>query len=1310
MGVSFKVSKNGTRYHPKPLSLPLPPDTSESQKSKSNSREPQSDLVEAGENISRNPNSSESLPLADGEASFTLNLFPDGYSIVKPFVNETANQSHFPKLLNPYDRSSESLFLAIESGHLPGDILDDIPAKYVDGALICEVRDYRRCSSERGAGVVFADSSPTVNKVCLKMSLENIVKDIPSITDKSWTYGDLMEAESKIVKALQPKLHLDPTPKLDWLCKNPAPTTLSISMSNLRRKRSRHMPEFSVTSSSKSHGKKMCIDRVPESSTNRLSDSGIPAPNAIAQQTFENSVMQNVSPSIAMDFRPRSILPDSSVPSYSMMSNQSSYQMEAGTPRSVQDHGSVSAMKSSAASPIVQNVMVSYANNANSNGFLLEKRENPDGQTSSLSNIAKRTKLASTGVDAVQQKQLGSHVEALKGSDMNWQSTLLQQQAMARGIYGSGCIQKFPQNVFEGGLNQDAGSIQFTSSKQGMRLVVKEEQFEMEKLDAAEINRNKSEMKMETSNLDPQQLRFQQRLPRDGFMRSNISQTTWNNVGQHSEKEARKEDQLQKRKPVQSPHLSTGALPHSPSFSKSGDFSNGLVGPCFGSSSVATAPGVSQKEKTAIPSAHAAIGTPSLAFSTNDSTQRQHQAQLAAKRRSNSLPKTPAVSGVGSPASVSTGGTLNANSPSIGTPAVVDQGLQIMLERFSKIEMVTTRHQLNSKKNKGDDYPMRKQNTYSQQHLVACLSNARNSDGIIDETISLSKSLTGGSMNVCKTRHLSFFFPERVIQGNVVSIVPRLRTRMIMSEKPSDGTVAMHYGDIDEDDFVDAEDHLPTLPNTHAADLLAEQFSSLMAREGYVKEDDRVQVKQNRVSLPSGSQSSLLPNNSLGEMQQYGEIFPGQSSNEVAKAASVSNVSLNLPQNLVANQRMLPPGNPQVFQMSQGLLSGVSMASRPQQLDSQLAVQQQQQLQQNQHNLLQQQNPLQRSMMLGQNQVSHLNAIGQNSYSPLGNMLNKPSPLQLQMLQQQGQQQMQRRMMMGLGTAVGMGNLRNGIVGLGPMGNPIGIGAARGIPGTGISTPMTSMSGMGSMGQNPINLSQASNISNVLSQQLKSGTMTQSQAELLASRIRIAQNHGSMLGSPQSSIAGISGARQMHSTSTGAGFSMLSQSLNRANINTLQRAMGPMGPPKLMAEMNPYMNQQQQDQQQQNQHQLQLQQQQQHLQHHLQQQLQQQERNSQLEAVVTPPQVGSQSTMGVPPMNQQVQQQAIPQQMSQRTPMSLQQMSSGTIHAATSAGIPEACPQSPQLSSQTLGPINNITNSHMDMQDVNKSNSVSNAQ
>lgn len=35
---------------------------------------------------------------------------------------------------------------------------------------------------------------------------------------------NLQEVESRILKALQPKLHLDPTPKLDRLCKNPVPT------------------------------------------------------------------------------------------------------------------------------------------------------------------------------------------------------------------------------------------------------------------------------------------------------------------------------------------------------------------------------------------------------------------------------------------------------------------------------------------------------------------------------------------------------------------------------------------------------------------------------------------------------------------------------------------------------------------------------------------------------------------------------------------------------------------------------------------------------------------------------------------------------------------------------------------------------------------------------------------------------------------------------------------------------------------------------------------------------------------------------
>lgn len=38
----------------------------------------------------------------------------------------------------------------------------------------------------------------------------------------------LQEVESRILKALQPRLLLDPAPKLDRLCNNPVPTKVSL--------------------------------------------------------------------------------------------------------------------------------------------------------------------------------------------------------------------------------------------------------------------------------------------------------------------------------------------------------------------------------------------------------------------------------------------------------------------------------------------------------------------------------------------------------------------------------------------------------------------------------------------------------------------------------------------------------------------------------------------------------------------------------------------------------------------------------------------------------------------------------------------------------------------------------------------------------------------------------------------------------------------------------------------------------------------------------------------------------------------------
>lgn len=433
----------------------------------------------------------------------------------------------------------------------------------------------------------------------------------------------------------------------------------------------RQIPEVTVTSNSKTHGKKVCIDRVPESSNSRLGDSGILSGNMMPHHSHENLITQNLSAN-NLALRPKIFMPDVSVPAPHVVTNQSRYQIGIGTPRNMQDLGSGPVVNASA-SPIGQEMMISYADNSNSNASHLGKREHQDGQMSPLS-FSKRPRSTAVGLDAMRHQQIGS-IDSFNGSDMNWKNTLLQQHAMAKGIqYSNTGTQKFPPQVFEGALNQDAGTMPFAVGK----------------VEGSELSGIKNDMPMvegEISHLDPQLSRFEQRLPQHSFMRSNFSQTSWNNLGQNIEKDARKDDQLSKRKSVQSPRLSAGAV-QSPLSSKSAEFSTGSVGPHFGVAAT-SAFGASQKEKAAMSSV-TGIGTPSLTSSANDSMQRQHQAHVTAKRKSNSLPKTSAMSGVGSPASVSNISLpLNANSPSVGTPSSADQS---MLERFSKIELVTMRY------------------------------------------------------------------------------------------------------------------------------------------------------------------------------------------------------------------------------------------------------------------------------------------------------------------------------------------------------------------------------------------------------------------------------------------------------------------------------------------------------------------------------------------------------------------------------------------------------------------------------------------
>jgi hypothetical protein len=226
MGISFKLSKVGVRVHPAARSASASPAQAEkpaaveTEGSVSDSRRERAKDVNG---IKISPVCSREI-LPEHEVSFTFSLYDRGYLISKSASMDPSQTSiQDGKTLHPYDRASEKLFSAIEAGRLPGDILDEIPSKYYNGSVVCEIRDYRKHVSNQVPASSAELGLPIVNKVRLRMTFENVVKDITLLSDDSWSYRDFVEAEARIVRALQPELCLDPTPKLDRLCQDPIP-------------------------------------------------------------------------------------------------------------------------------------------------------------------------------------------------------------------------------------------------------------------------------------------------------------------------------------------------------------------------------------------------------------------------------------------------------------------------------------------------------------------------------------------------------------------------------------------------------------------------------------------------------------------------------------------------------------------------------------------------------------------------------------------------------------------------------------------------------------------------------------------------------------------------------------------------------------------------------------------------------------------------------------------------------------------------------------------------------------------------------
>ncbi|XP_077220193.1 protein PHYTOCHROME-DEPENDENT LATE-FLOWERING-like [Tasmannia lanceolata] len=992
MGISFKVAKTGTRYRPKISQLPeiLTDEENEILNVKSIvSKQTPADIAVVDDDIAGylvpSVNSGRNLVSEDHEVSFSLNLFPDGFSIGKPTKGMHPLLQDVPKLLLPYDRAAERLFSAIEYGWFPGDVFDDIPCKYLNGTIVCEVCDYQNCMPKSGDSIAAGTEFPYVQKVRLQMCMENIVKDMPSISDDSWSYIDLLEAESRILKALQPVLCLDPNPSLDRLCRKSDSKKLDLGVYRRQKSMQSDVPSVKLSSNNISHGQNISSNGVHENSKSHtrlaLGDGA-----AECSQVHISSSMPNIHHNIGQDALGRA-LPLASLPNYQLAVNCSE-----SLPRTP-------AISSKFVSP-GQDVTDSYNDPTNPGTFVTKKRDRRETQ-STPKPAFKKPKLEHP--DLVQQQLEAERIQCARFGGQRHPQMVMNDS---------------PQAILEG-VPKLEGRTPSCLDPRDVQYSVKNELTEASRFYNSEAEKNKDgHLVMDTGS-------DQQFSP---FTRNHLtSPTQWGHLAQSLEKDPKKGDASQKRKSSQSPRVSAGGPVLSveiSSFSQGGPYSScpttALVG--------------FHKEK-AVSMSGATVGTASVSSGHSDSLLRENQASQPSKRKSNSRPKTSSMSGVGSPVSVgNTNAPFSANSPSIGTPPVPmssgTKGDPTVLERFQKIDMVTRRFKLNYKNHKVDKYLERKPLLHSPQLLPIHLSQSVDTEEFKDapNTMPLSKSILGGGINVCKNRILSFVRPGCVYQKNgIKTVTPESLNKLVMSVRSKDYMVEARvlYGDEEEKDILASQYSLQTLPNTHMADIFAAQYTSLMLHDRYQLIDDQVHPIPDRNIGAFSSQPALtsaLPE-SGASLQTCSTPISCQSFNSVtpiSNTISAADPQQLSSQNILARARMLPPSNLQSpqhqhpqFQRSLPLVGSNSLGNTNLQMGNQIVNNPallHYQLQQQRQQLQQQQPIMQRKMMAG------VLGVGMGNMSAMQPGGGSP----------------------GLGSMVGFGTTSNGSIGVAMSSAPMG--------------------------------------------------------------------------------------------------------------------------------------------------------------------------------------------------------------------------------------------------------------------------------
>ncbi|XP_057988228.1 protein PHYTOCHROME-DEPENDENT LATE-FLOWERING [Hevea brasiliensis] len=903
MGVSFKVARVGSRYKPKLLQIEEDNEIENGYGNDHQDRlnEGRFDLIEdkvAGHSKELAEPALHRV-LEDPEVSFSLNLFENGFSFGKPA--EVFND--VPKQLVPYDRASETLFTAIEYGWLPGDVFDQIPCKYVNGAVLCEIQDYRNCLSQK-AGTAAAESSPTIHKVLLQMCMENVVKDILSMSNESWSYGDLLEVESRILKALQPDLHLNPNPLLDRFCEETPTKKINLGITWGWKKR-----KLSCVPNSDSQSG-ICLPSIGSTQESNfqfgLAYHGIEVPTS--QKNISRVVPSLQAGKVAQDniHNYQSVDGCNKYAAADLSSPTASIGRDKREPPSL-----VPSERSECETETVERLI------------LKKPRQEPDFTLEQLlGNLA----------------EIGLSPELLRKNNLMYQQVGAEKSILERyhDLRGSlSLTNKGQHEILEGNPKLPTGMPNVT---------VKQEPLETTDFPNSDVRKVKDKsiiMDLRSNQSDLQQL----------LQKSTLSLKANSHPAVAVDKNLRNENVTQKLLP--SPQVTSdvraaslrllhgeslpgeasvptkqkknicprgsrikmidslaGTRNKSPLSLKANSHPSVTVGKNLRNENVT-------RKVLPSPQVTSDVRAASLRLLHGESL--LGEASVPTKQKKNICPRGSSIKMIDSLASTRNMSTADAIAASgnLHSNMVSDVECNPYLERFLKIGGVTQRYRMNDEHKVDQRLPSK---PFFHTALVA-FHLANSEDRMLKDAttngIPLSKCFIDRKLNVSKTRTLTFVHEAYVCQRNgIFQDVSGAQIKLVMSEMVNEGNVEITLVYEQEGRDSISLPLSPNCPSTHFADLFAAQFQSLLEKEGYRIARDHIQPMvlnsdgQSSSQHPAVFQCDTAACGSV--LQSSPTLIPGPSASTLrpmkSRMSARSSWQLSS-QNIQSRSPLLPPVN-----------------------------------------------------------------------------------------------------------------------------------------------------------------------------------------------------------------------------------------------------------------------------------------------------------------------------------------------------------------------------------------------------------------